>query len=116
MNPEAHKIIPETVADAAVLYEGKVFQGTTHGHALGKLLEYLKGADPDLYTKVGGEEYGLVEELEHRSPGTYDFEGFVTSTGRYINRTEANTIAERNGQRIGWKPPGSDLYSEELRG
>ena len=44
-------------------------------------------------------------------------QGFVTSTGRYVNRTEAYYIAERAGQLLprpadGYQ--GNELYSEDL--
>ena len=106
----------ETVRNAAVLYNGKIFEGTTHGHALGVLLKAIKIEDPDLYKKVKGDEYELVSELEHLAGDPVDFEGFVTSTGRYVTRAEATNIAAGARQLNKTKEPGSDLYSENLKG
>lgn len=43
--------------------------------------------------------------------------GFLTSTGRYVNRSEALVIATAAGQRIPRQPgqyDGPDLFSEDL--
>lgn len=44
-----------------------------------------------------------------------DFEGFVTSKGRYVTRSEALKIASYARQLQSKKSEG-DLYSEELKG
>ncbi len=106
----------EEIRDAAVLYKGQTFEGTTHGHALSALLVHLKTSDPELYAKVGGDEYQLVDELEKLDKGTFDFEGFVTSTGRYVKRAEATEIGRNARQLNKPKEKGSDLYSEDLKG
>ena len=41
-------------------------------------------------------------------------QGFVTSTGRYVNRRVAWTIAEKAGQIIKQTGPKGTLFSEDL--
>lgn len=44
-----------------------------------------------------------------------DEEGFITSTGRYVNREEGLVIAEKANQVIAERHrPGSELYSESV--
>ncbi len=118
MNMESRESVSgvETIRNAAVRYQGKIFEGVTHGHAFGSLLEYLHVEDPALYAKVHGDEYELVAELEQLPHDQFDFEGFVTSSGRYVPRAEATEIARRNRQLTRDKAAGADLYSEDLRG
>lgn len=47
----------------------------------------------------------------------YGEEGFVTDTGKFLNRAEAGQLASVNTQyfqRYGDAYPGGDLYSEDL--
>lgn len=44
----------ETIKNAAVQYKDMLFEGATHGHAFGELLEYVKNNEPDVYRIVGG--------------------------------------------------------------
>src|SRR3989344_451432 len=112
--PSSPKPVPpiETIRNAAILYKGEKFEGTTHGHALGALLKYLKRAEPDLYNKIGGDEYQLVDELEKNHKGSYDFEGFITTRGRDVTSKEATEGAREARQLRKNKDAGSELFSE----
>ncbi|MBI2048209.1 MAG: hypothetical protein HYT27_03640 [Parcubacteria group bacterium] len=91
----------KTIRNAAIRFKGKIFEGTTHHHALGALLEHLKDKEPKLYKKVGGDEYQLIAELERRGKKEgdfFDFEGFVTTSGAYVTRTNATKIISQMRQ------------------
>jgi len=67
---------PETIKSPAVRVGDKVFEGTDHG---------------DAWVKAGEPEFG--------KPGQQGLEdGFTTSTGRFVSRTEALVIANKNNQ------------------
>jgi len=66
----------ETISAAAIRYEDELYTGTNHGQALDQLME----ARPRFKEK----------DIE---------EGFVTSTGRFVNRREADQIAFNAGQK-----------------
>ncbi len=103
----------ETIKNAAVMYEDKIFEGTTRGHAFGKLLSFIKENKPELYKECKGDEYALVALLES-TDDPFDFEGFITSTNRYVSRSEALKIASQAKQ-LQKKKMNGDLYSEELK-
>jgi hypothetical protein len=42
-------------------------------------------------------------------------QGFITTTGRFVDRVEGLAIAEREGQIIHKHPPFDELLSEDLR-
>ncbi len=67
--------IKERIKASAVRYKGQIFTGQTHGDAL----LVLEEAFPDYRAR----------EVE---------DGFVTSSGRYVDRTEAREIAKKNDQ------------------
>jgi hypothetical protein len=44
-------------------------------------------------------------------------QGFITDTGRFLNRTQAGRLVESNGQyfkRTAGSYPGGELYSEDI--
>lgn len=47
-------------------------------------------------------------------PGSGDVQGFVTSTGRFVDRHEALEIARAAGQLIKPKAEGGALFSEDM--
>ena len=88
-------VVPETIKIAAIRYEGEIFTGSMHFEAYQK----LRAIHPESSYKEGNIK-----------------DGFLTSTGRFVDRTEALEIAERMGQAkegAGRKIKGG-LSSEEL--
>ncbi len=69
----------EYISTAALEYRGQVFRGGNHGDALTALEEAV------------GEDY-MTRDVR---------DGFVTSKDRFVDRIEADEIAERNDQIIG---------------
>jgi len=88
---------PERVKNAAVRFNGKVYEGPNHGMALDRAA-----------TELGKTQDELFEQIDQNT------EGFVTTTGRFVSREEADVIAKGQGQ----KKPGSNnanyLGSEDL--
>lgn len=78
----------ETVVSPAVRFEGRIFSGPTHSAAWAEAMD--AGIKPN--------DNVPVEEVD----------GFVTSTGRYVSRSEATKIADAAGQ----KHQGEFLESE----
>ena len=103
----------ERIRNAAILYNGRVFEGTTHGHAMGQLLSFLKDNEPALYSQVHGHGPEM-EDVLYRLHGSIDFEGYVTAQGRFVTRVEATDIARSAKQLRRHKDIGSPLYSEEF--
>ena len=66
----------EKIKSAALEYNGETFLGANHGLAFGALMQ----AHPD---------YALDSIRD----------GFITSTGRFVSREEADHIAVMNGQK-----------------
>jgi hypothetical protein len=64
---------------------------------------------PEILERLGIKGY---EKAESRN--TKDF-GFVTSTGRFIDRQEAGPLAERTGQALKDFEPGEPVHSDEVR-
>lgn len=65
---------PEKIVSCALRFQGQLFKGATHAHAL--------------------------DQLEVHSPnwnksGDYVEDGFMTSAGRFVKRKEAEEIAKR---------------------
>lgn len=94
----------ECIVDAAIEYEGQIFTGASHGHAIGK----LKEAIPDV------NEDKLLAQME-------ESDGFVTSLGRFVSRQEGWRIAYKANQLKrdpGFVPDSEarELYSEDLKG
>lgn len=82
---------PEKIRCAAVKYPGGIAKGLNHADCL----------------------FIIGEIRGHGADRCNDIQGFVTTTGRFVNRMEAYIIAEREGQLTG-TPPGRKgiLYSE----
>ena len=87
----------ETVKNAAVRFGDRIFEGPNHGVALDNAAQAL-----------GKTQDELIDQIDQNT------EGFLTSTGRFVSREEADTIARAKGQ----KKQGSDnqnfLGSEDL--
>lgn len=86
----------EIIICAAVRHDNKVWRGHRHPQALAAMkdtLSYTMNRKEMMEQKVGEDQ------------------GFLTSTNRYVNRTEAAQIAREAGQ-ITHK--NIELYSEDL--
>jgi Inorganic Pyrophosphatase len=70
----------ERISSAAVQVEGKTYTGKTHADAI----------------ESAAKELGTTTELA--TDRSSDTGGFVTNTGRYVDRKEAQAIAERGNQ------------------
>jgi hypothetical protein len=95
---EAKKVTgAEKVKNAAVRFNGKIYEGPNHGMALDRAA-----------TELGKTQDELFEQIDQNT------EGFMTTTGRFVSREEADVIAKGQGQ----KKPGSNnanyLGSEDL--
>lgn len=80
MNPEkinSTETVSESIKTAAIMADGKIYTGITHGQALRELAKVYPN-------------WVNTEILER--------EGFVTSAGRFVSREEASFIAEKAGQ------------------
>jgi len=87
----------ETVKNAAVRIDGKVYEGPNHGVALDRAA-----------TELGKTQDELLELID----GSND--GFVTSTGRFVSREEADQIAKGAGQKKADSSNVNFLGSEDL--
>lgn len=91
----------ERVASAAIRVGEDVYTGTVHSDAIDAAAK-ARGITPD-----------EVIDLMDATGGT---EGFVTSTGRYVNRTEAGRIAKEQDQiRPGFEGDVKLLFAEDLK-
>lgn len=90
----------EKIICAAVRFNGKVWMGHRHPHALAAMKDELS------YTM---NRFQMIEASTDRD------QGFVTSTGRFVDREEAHIIAGEAKQ-ITSKEYNEDtkLYSEDL--
>ena len=85
----ASGIIPETISSAATKIGNQIYSGKTHGEAFSK-------AEDELKEKIPRKQWTrLLNTVE---------EGFLTSHGRYVNREEANAIAD-SAEQINRKSP-----------
>jgi hypothetical protein len=93
MKPNTDKE-PKIIA-AAIRQKGVTFTGVRHGEIIGQMvrLGVLKEVD------------GVKEKV------SYEAQGFITSTNKFVSREVANDIAFRAGQLVD-KP--ITLYSEDL--
>ena len=71
----------ETIKNAAVRFDGKIYEGLNHGLAL-----------DNAATSLGKTQDELIETIDQNT------EGFVTSTGRFISREEALKVAKKSKQ------------------
>lgn len=94
------EVVKEKIICSAVRYNDKVWRGHRHGDAI----QAMRG---ELSYTMNRKE--LNEAQVDRD------QGFVTSEGRYVNRAEAWSIAEKAGQIIDREYQTKDcLYSEDL--
>ncbi len=103
----------EKIKNAALLYEGQVFEAISHGLAAGLILEHIKNTNLALYEELEGDEWQLIELLERTNANTA-FEGFTTTTGRFVTRQEALEIA-RNAEQIKGEDNKEELWSENVK-
>ena len=82
----------ERLACAAIRYKGEMFRGTIHADAFALLVRKYPKCDSDTPLK------GFSE-------------GFLTTTGRFVNKKAAREIAEREDQ---WKPIPGGLKSTDV--
>ncbi|MGX9443899.1 hypothetical protein ACWX0K_15155 [Nitrobacteraceae bacterium UC4446_H13] len=86
----------ERLKEVAILRDGEILHRGCHSHFL--LRQVLDPNDPD---------------PRHGNPG--DVDGFVTSTGRFVNRQEAKAVAIGCGQlHERWKEAKRDLLSSDI--
>ena len=86
------------ICSAIQLESGKVFYGHRHNHCL----EAMNG---ELSWVMNRQEIRKIKKTH----------GFVTSNGRFVNRTEGLEIALENDQVLDHNEiRGNDLYSEDL--
>lgn len=86
----------ERLVAAAILRDGKVMERGAKSHW--ELRMYLNPENYDHSTAIPG-----------------DLEGFVTSTGRFVDRSEAKLVAVASGQvNPRWKFAERDLLSSDI--
>lgn len=90
---------PEKIASAATKFDGKIYEGQTHADAYQKYKNETKKSDADAGVAYGGD-------------------GFLTNTGRFVDREEAQRIVDKASPNI---DPANrrtaaqrQLYAEEL--
>jgi hypothetical protein len=91
---------PEKIASAATKFDGKIYEGQTHADAYQKYKYETKKTDADAGAAYGGD-------------------GFITNTGRFVDREEAQRIVDSASPAI---DPANrrtmaqrQLYSEQLK-
>ncbi len=96
---------PETIGEAAVKVGGKIYTAENHIRALDKAAEELGVPVTDLFDRKEGDPGFITAD-----------DGFVTSTGRYVQRTEAHEIAKKADQlKEGREKPAYGLSAEDLK-
>ena len=97
LHSEELKKPAETVKEAAIKSsDGKVFTGVNHLEA-------------DTKAQKAGYDIHNIDKLGH--------DGFITSTGRYVDRLEAKQIADKQGQigsRAMESKPGEGLMAHQI--
>jgi predicted GNAT family acetyltransferase len=82
---------PELPRLAAVTVDGKIYTGSNHGEAMVNAVDAVgQDAFDAAYAAYKGDAYN-------------DLEGFVTSSGRYVTRSEAADLVRRSGTDPGQK-------------
>lgn len=96
----ARAAVPEKIASAATKFDGKIYEGQTHAHAYEKYKNETKKTDADAGAAYGGD-------------------GFLTNTGRFVDREEAQRIVDSASSNI---DPANrrtfaqrQLYAEQLK-
>jgi len=85
----------ETISQAALFYGGEIYTVPRPGRHCDVI-------------KMMCNDYGL------RNMSRPENQGFVTSTGRFVNREEGLKIAQEANQIIKKHPRASELYSEDM--
>jgi hypothetical protein len=81
---------PEKIVAAATKFRGKVYTGNVHVQSA-EAAASAHGMDVSQFIDTVNREAGKTE-------ATRDLDGFVTSTGRFVTREEAQEIANQQGQ------------------
>lgn len=84
----------EKVISAAVLIGGKIYTGPSHGAASVQAYEDIY----DLEMSSSGSQVWKDFSNWIRNQNKQNLDGFITNTGRFIDRTTANEIAEQAEQ------------------
>lgn len=95
----------ETIVAAAFRYKGKIYQGNVHNIAV--------QAAADAHGMEIGEFLDKLNQESGHSETFQEFNGFLTSSGRYVDREEATKIATRAEQAI--DPEEKNLAMERLK-
>ncbi len=80
---------PETVSEAAINLNGKIYTGTNHLAAVEKAAAAEGLTTEQFFAKYSQAENPILDDAA---------QGFVTSTGRYVDRVEAHKLANKTGQ------------------
>lgn len=91
---------PERISRAAIRIGDKTYTAPNHAQA-------IRNAEQSTGTPFN--------ELISGLPESQIVDGFVTNTGRFVNRNEATAIAERARQLRG-SPPEGGLITQDIRG
>jgi hypothetical protein len=81
----------EKIVSSAIIHRGVIYAGKRHHHCIA----------------------AIKEEIGERTPGS-DPRGFLTDTGRFLNRVEAAKLALANGQVDKLHYSSTMLFSEDL--
>jgi hypothetical protein len=92
--------VQETIIGPAIHYNGNVFSGINHAHALDQLAQTIRSTPEAILNSGKIADGGL--------------EGFFTSTGRYVDRKEAARIADMAEQTPHEPKAGRQLIAEDL--
>ena len=90
----------ERIVSAASKYKGEIFTGRWHWEAWNKLRKKY----PEDWERLTSNDEQYLKDF---------VDGFITSTGRFIDREEAKRIAE-DADQLPKDIPGSELAAEEL--
>lgn len=102
---DVEPIVQERIAGAAVKYEDQVFTGINHGEAYENAVRSL-GFDP--FEAGSGARGANIAERR-------DLNGFVTNTGRFVDRIDAMRIARDAEQATTQKVFSNVLLSHQLK-
>jgi hypothetical protein len=91
---------PEKITSAATKFDGKIYEGQTHADAYQKYKNETKNTDAAAGAAYGGD-------------------GFLTNTGRFVDREEAQRIVDRASPNIDHANRQTfaqrQLYAEQLK-
>ncbi|RPI80292.1 MAG: hypothetical protein EHM41_23010, partial [Chloroflexi bacterium] len=84
---ERRAVSDETIKTPAITIDGTIYTGATHAEAIEKAAK-----------KLGITEEALIDKYSNEDDVNNPLGGFLTSSDRFVNRTEATSIAGRTGQ------------------